>query len=961
MGRFLFLIFCFGFFVAKGQNTIGLPETISFTKEEYHAGTQNWKIGQDTNGIMYFANNEGLLTFDGTFWKKYPIPNHTIVRSLAIVHGRIYIGAQSEIGYFSGGENGILKYTSLTDLIPENEGEFADVWDIVPYGDQVFFRSNKRIFQYSQGKITVYSAINWSFLGYSNGRLIANEFEKGMLLYSSGHWVPFLEKNSMPGDVRITSLISVSRDSSLITTLSDGIFLLHNNMISPFATQSLGGLKNKNIYGSALVKDDRIAILTNFDGCYIISKEGKIIQQISKEEGLLNNNILSAYPDKDGNLWLGLDNGISLVAFDNAITHIYPDYGGQSAGYAALIYKDQLYLGTSTGLFSAPVSPDSDIGFEKGYFKPVPGTKGQVWNLSEINGKLLMGHNLGFYQIENNQAQVVDPTSGFWTFLPLDNLLPSKWIAAGNYNGINLYQYVNGKFANPSIHTHFESARFVALTGSTAWVAHPYKGLYKIDLSSELLPTNKGYADKNGILGANKNYVFKVKGRTILSTGKGLFEYNQEKGDFIVSTFFKDIMGDTPVQYLKEDDKGNVWFISDKRLGVIDFSESSPQVSFFPEINNKVMADGYEFIYPYNSKNIFIAGEKGFYQLNYERYKKRNTPLRVIISDVKAVNGGDSSLFGGFFLNAPQKENIERAKTPVLTHAWNSVQFAFSSPAYSSQNQIEYSFYLKNFDKGWSQWSSKTEKEYTNLPGGSYVFEVRSRIPGGEISPVMNFPMIIQPPWYQTIWSYLFYIAAFSAIIYFIYYRQKRKLRIQNARHEKEQEDLMYVHQLERERDEKEIVRLKNEKLEAEINLKNAELASTTFNLVQNGERLVKIKEEILKLKGDETSGKHAKEYKKVIKMLEDNTLGQSWEEFALHFDQVHNNFLVKIKNRHPDLTPNELKLCAYLRLNLTSKEISKIMNITTKSVELARYRLRKKLEIPTETGLFNFLLKFSE
>lgn len=961
MGRFLILLFCIACSALQGQNTIGLPEVVSFPKEVYNGGTQNWKIGQDLNGIMYFANNEGLLTFDGSFWKIYPVPNKTIVRSLAIVHDRIYVGAQSEIGYFSGGQNGVLKYTSLTNLIAQQEREFADVWDIIPYGDQVFFRSNKRIFQYSQGKIIVYRGINWSFLGYTNGQLIANEFEKGMLVFSSGKWIPFVRKNTLPENVRITSVTSMSADSSLITTLTNGLFILSNEIITPFATKTLQELKDKNIYSSIMVDSSRIAILTNFSGCYIISRKGQIIQRISKQDGLLNNNILSTFKDKSGNLWLGLDNGINLVAFDNAINRVYPDYGGQSAGYAATIYKNRLYMGTSTGLYVSPVTPGGDISLETGNFRPVPGAKGQVWNLTQLNGALLMGHNLGFYQVNGDEAYPIDPTSGFWTFIPLDNILPSKWVVAGNYNGINLYQYTGGRFVNPSIHTHFESARFVVVNDHTAWVAHPYKGLYKIDLTRESSPANKLYEDKGGILSSNKNYIFKVKGRIILSTGKGLFEYHSGADDFLPSKFFRDILRDIAVQYLREDERGNVWFISDKRLGVIDFSGSAPEVLFFPEINSKVMSNDYEFIYPYNSQNIFIAAEKGFFHLNYDRYKKRQQHLQVILSNVTAVNGSDSTILGGYFLNTPQAPALKNAPVPSLSHSWNSLQFSFSSPAYSKQSQIEYAFYLRNFDKGWSQWSSKTEKEYTNLPGGDYTFEVRSRLPGGEVSPVYSFSVTILPPWYRTTWAYLLYAATLSGIIYLVYYRQKRKFRRQHIRYEEEQKHLVYVHQLERERDEKEIIRLRNEKLEAEINLKNAELASTTFNLVQNGERLIKIKDEILKLKGSEPAGPHANEYKKIIKMLGENTIGQSWEEFALHFDRVHNNFLVRIKNHHPNLTPTELKLCAYLRLNLTSKEISKIMNITTKSVELARYRLRKKLEIPSEMGLFSFLSRYSE
>src|SRR6185312_15809681 len=102
------------------QNTIGLPEVVNYSKQEYKAGTQNWDICQDNNGLLYFANNEGLLSFDGTYWRLYPLPNKTIVRSVALGSDhKIYIGAQDEIGYFSPIATGQLIYHSLVNLIPE--------------------------------------------------------------------------------------------------------------------------------------------------------------------------------------------------------------------------------------------------------------------------------------------------------------------------------------------------------------------------------------------------------------------------------------------------------------------------------------------------------------------------------------------------------------------------------------------------------------------------------------------------------------------------------------------------------------------------------------------------------------------------------------------------------------------------------------------------------------------------
>src|SRR5690606_7499160 len=144
-------------FILFGQNPIGWPDIIHYEKNTYSAGTQNWAIQQDKNGILYFANNEGLLTFDGSYWKTYPLPNRTIVRSLAIASdNKIYVGGQGDFGYFSPQINGQLQFNSLIDKIPAPYKSFADIWDITYINNEVFFRSNKRIFKLSNDSIRVY-------------------------------------------------------------------------------------------------------------------------------------------------------------------------------------------------------------------------------------------------------------------------------------------------------------------------------------------------------------------------------------------------------------------------------------------------------------------------------------------------------------------------------------------------------------------------------------------------------------------------------------------------------------------------------------------------------------------------------------------------------------------------------------------------------------------------------------
>jgi DNA-binding CsgD family transcriptional regulator len=972
-----FLLLFMVFAQVKAQNTVAMPEIVNYTKQAYNAGPSNWNIAQDKKGIIYVANDEGLLTFDGSFWKRYTTPSAGTIRSLALSpEGRVYVGSLGEIGYFEPGKNGILQYVSLNNLIPASEKDFTEVWNVVLHDNAVFFRSFKRIFEFRNGKVTVYKDISWSFLGASNGRLIGKAFGKGLLQFQNGQWVPFIQGDTLAEKAQVVALLPVNKDSSLLITKKHGAYILHNNQLLPFKAPDIEAICAKNPYGASAIDNDRIAVVTSLAGCFIINKQGQVIQRLAKQDGLQNNDILYVFVDRDKNLWLGLVSGIDFIAYNNAIKHIYPDYAEQSGGKSAIIYNNYLYIGTSNGLYRAPITTQKDLSYVKSSFEAVPNTRGQVWTLAAINGELVMGHNDGFFIIKNNVPQVVDGSSGFWTFLPLSNISPSPVLLAGTYNGVNFYTYENGVFKNPNIHTHFESVRFIAIDNGIAWVAHPYKGLYKVQLNNGITPTYAIYQDRKTILAENRNHIFKVKSRIVFASPKGLYEYDQQTDDFVPSTLLREIFGNMAIEYLMEDADGRIWFTENKRLGVVDFSKGNPQVIYFPELNNKIMAGGFEFVYAYDANNIFVAGEEGFYHINYEQYRTIKDKIPILLTGARITHKRDSTIFDGHTaLQEDGQQSLQEAAD--INYSWNSIHFEYSSPLYGKQSSIEYASMLEGFDRNWTAWSKKTEKDYSYLSPGTYTFKVKARIHEGAESPVMSYRFTILPPWYRTFWAYLAYALLAGAIIYAANRFQRKKFIAQQLKHEEErkkleyvnklqkekfeeeQKQLMYLHQLEIERNEKEIIRLRNEKLESEIEVKNTQLASTTLNLIQKGEMLVKVKEEFERMKRVNELDKDSDDYKKILKMLGDDKMKKNWEEFAVHFDKVHSDFLVSIKEAFPNLTPSELKLCAYLRLSLSSKEIAQIMNITIKSVELGRHRLRKKLGIDPNVNLFNFLLNF--
>jgi ligand-binding sensor domain-containing protein len=960
----LWIVLCLGEIVCS-QNTIGIPNIINYFKQDYNAGRQNWDIAQDSRGIMYFANNNGLLTFDGSFWRNYPIPNGTIVRSLAIdKNDRIYVGGQQEFGYFYPNGHGELVYTSLRNLLKNADNDYTDVWTIQIVGDHIFFHAYRKIFEYAHGVIKAYNSTYWSFLGYSNNELLAYNYENGLVYYNNGQWLPRIKTGTLPAGTLLKSVIDLGHDSLLLTSISKGLYILKGDVVTPFETRDIKDMAAKNIFGACLLSPETIAFNTNLGGCVIMDRNGKFIQRLTKNEGIQNNNVQKLFLDKDKNLWLALDNGIDLVTYNNAIKNIFPEPNDRNSGYTSIVHNNRLYLGVATGLYKTDLPPKGgDISYAKSSFSLVENSKGQVWNVSEVNGQLLMGHNLGAYVINNDKATLFDNKNGFWLFLPLYDSFPSSVIIAGTYNGLNFYNYSNNHITSIS-EARFESARFIVKNKDLIWAAHPYKGLTKVAFNEKNKPVVTYYNDKKKILSKNHNHLYRVANRMVLTTDNGVFEFDDAIDDFKPSAFFKKLFGNAPVDYLKEDKAGNIWFCSNKRIGVAELKAGNYQLVYIPELDDKVSGNGFENINIIDSNNVLIAAEKGFFHINYAQYKKSKYPLTTLIRNVQESGKKDDLIFGGYPL-----VNASEAK-PSIGYASNTLHFECSAIIYGQQHNTTYSYYLKGFDTRWSEWNRKTEKEYTNLPPGQYVFQVKCRTNVDNESAVASFSFTILPPWYRTWWAFILYGVALFALLYWFYKRQQfkyrkreaQKLLQQKQRYAEEQKQLQILHELEMGKREKEIIELKNEKLQNDIEYKNSQLASAAMNLVRKMEIFAKIKDDLSAFKNNEEFKAGSKELQKVIRLIDSELdVTQEWEQFTEHFDQVHSHFLKKLKEQFPDLTSTELKMAAYLRLNLTSKEIAQLMSISIRGVETGRYRLRKKLGLTSnETSLYDFLISIT-
>lgn len=958
------IIFLFSINCCIAQNTIGLPEITNYSDQEYHGGTQTWSLKQGKNGILYFANNDGLLSFDGNYWKQYTLPNRTIVRSLSIdsLTGYIYIGSQNEIGYFSPGINGELSYTSLKHLIPEKLREFADIWHVEILGNAIFFRANQKIFEYKDQVMRVFKAPSeWRYMKKVGNRMFAQDRKQGIMQFNGKAWLPFCNHPVLK-DGLVTGILNFRGDTLMVTTLKNGIFLLYNAKLTRKITVADPIFTSNRIYCAIAVNKEEFAIGTTSGGCYIINIEGKLVQTITRSEGLQNNNVLCLLLDNSQNLWIGLDNGIDLVAYNSAIKRILPDKNNQLAAYAIRIIKDQLYVGTSDGLYSVPLYlSNSDLSFSKGNFLRIPNTNGQVWSVEEINNHIIMGHHDGTFLIHNNLVTAVLPGLGSWLYVPLNSFFGDNETIAGTYNGLQLLRSQGDNFVDAGkIAGLNESLRFLTIDNEVLWASHPYKGIYKIQLSeNKKTLTYKLYTQKEGLPGNLNNIIFNVKGKVVAATSKGIYEYDASFDRFIPSSLFPQFK-DKSVSYLNEDPDGNIWFESDKKVGVIDYQKFTPSspfsILYFPELADKLVK-GFEYIYTYNRNNIFLGSEKGVYHLNYGNYLQHLPTLNMLISSVRVTGEIDSLIFGGY-ANKETNGIAGEQKIIQLPNSCRSIHFEYSCPLYSQQKNIEYSYQLEGFDNNWSGWTKKIEKDYTNLHYGTYTFKVKARTNLGNESNPVSYTFRIRPAWYQTGLANLSYLLALFLLVYVYIKWQKKKFADQQLKYIREQEHLKYMYQLEMDRNEKEIVKLQNEKLESDVNFKNRELANATMHLVERGKVLSKIREELIRFQKNTPFIGPSGDFKRIINQLSDAEKDDTyWDQFVGHFDQVYGNYLTLLKTKFQNLSPTDLKLSAYLRINLSSKEISQLMNISVRGVEIARYRLRKKLQLSTDENLYDFLI----
>ncbi|MEE9439124.1 MAG: two-component regulator propeller domain-containing protein [Saprospiraceae bacterium] len=884
---------------------------------------------------MYFANDKGLMQYDGTNWTIHPFPNKTILRSIEISNDKIYVGGQNEFGYFKN-IDGVFKYVDLRPKIKKRHREFEDVWQIVCHNNYVYFRSSDQIYSFHGDSCYVIQETNKiEYIGVLGNKVVYQD-TNNKLYQLNGFESKTIDKSDNIYIPSLIEILNLSNKKSLFLSTKGEMVLHTDEKFTKWDNDQTSALKNNNVISAFLASNQNILIGTRTNGLYIYDKKGKLLNRINKDNGLLSNSIRCIFEDKSHNIWIGSDKGINLLLTSSDLSRLYSANKLNEAGYCSVVSNSKLYLGTSDGLF---VDNWPIINGLSNLTKNI-NSNGQVWNLKEFNNQVLLFHHSGLYNITDDNYNKVSPQYGNWLCADTE----SNNYFCGTYDGIELYEQQNNQVEYVGkIDSFTESSRFIVEENrNTHWISHPYKGIYQITKDGQSYNVNR-FGKQNGLPSNLSNYVFKIRDEVIFGTNEGIYIYKDKQ--FVPHSTYNQIFdGNESILRLVEGANNTIWFVTGKAVGFLKINEKglskTIDINYIPELKDQ-MIGGFESINSINDSNVIIGIQNGFLHYNPANKNNYDYTYSVVINSV--LNSNENKIVHtGYLYDTISSNN----KTSVFDYLQNSFVFNYSATSYDYPLKTQYSTYLEGVENGWSDWKTTTLKEYTNLNNGTYIFNVKAKNIHGKESVPAKYIFTINPPWYKSFIAYCIYSLGFIALIYLWYFYFDAQIS------EHKEKSIL---------SEAEISRLEKEKLKLEIEHKNRELLSSSMHMAHKNEVLSEVVTILNKFKGQVNDSTLKSALQKVNKIMRIEQQSDSvWTQFVTHFNEVHPSFFEKLKSKYPVLSQKDLKLCAYLKMNLSTKELASMLNMSIRGVEGARYRLRKKIGISSEHSLTDFLYQFS-
>ena len=943
---FLCVVLVYGF---PDRSFAQLKYQISnYSVEYYQGGNQNWDIAVDSDYTVYFANNAGLLVIKNSATEVFGLPEQTIVRSVAIVRDTVFTGSFEEFGYWIKDKNEDYIYHSLKPKLVEPMSRNDEIWQIVEHKGLVYFHSFGSLYIYDGKKVERFSDGGSSFMFlYPVGEDLYSQRIGGGLVRINGKNVESIAKTERLAHEELKTVLPLSSEQLLIATTENIYeFEPESGRFREWRSPLRKKLVDQQINTSTLTKDG-FAIGTILGGIYIFNRSANLLSEINTESRLQNNTVLSLQSDAFGNVWAGLDKGIDYISFDSPIDDYRNDSPNIGSVYAAVLHGSSLYVGTNQGLFKYETAKSGQFILPKLIEK----SQGQVWFLRVLDGLVYVGLNSGTYVLKQDELHQVSDITGAYNLKDYPKNASQK--IQSTYNDLVLFEKQDGiwkksalidGFRDPVLFMEFDHL-------GSIWAGHTIKGIQVLQPNTPLdsIQESVQIGAEQGIHNPT-NKVFAMDNRIFTSSADSLFVWDSLHEKFEPYTLLNELFTEPgTVSNIVHDGSDRYWIIKKNEVLLVKvrFNEATLLYRFLPKAYDFHFPEGYEQIIPLNDTIHLICLDDGFSILNLETaLNQPNRQANIDISSIEIEN--DSGEKTKILVDANEQYVVDRGLN-TITFRWTSSQ---PTGVFSY-----FQYKLDNHDTQWSSWSATTTVSFKSLAPGTYTFKVRSLSSGGKISESQAVQFSVKQAWYNTYVGYV--LISIIVVLLFVIsriYISKRKWKLHGQILETEREKM----RLEKELAQKELITLRNEKLESEIEHKTSKLAYNTMTLLSKNEALGKLKKEVQTLKSEVGGSVPAKYFNSLISMIDDNLEDETgMAEFESLYDQTHDNFFKRLKTEYPDLTPGDLRLCAYLRMNLASKEIAPLLNISVRGVEERRYRLRKRLNLSSNTNLTEMLMTF--
>jgi ligand-binding sensor domain-containing protein/DNA-binding CsgD family transcriptional regulator len=907
-----------------------------YAPHEYGAGNQNWDISSDGRRL-FLANNFGLMVVDGQAARLHRLPQGSIVRSVAAIGDRVYTGSFQEFGYWVADESGALAYTSLVPLHTGTSLANEEFWTIHAFDGAVYFQSFGRILRYDLERVTEVEIPGaMMFLHAANGRLMAQMIRGGLHELDGGRMNPIAGSGFL-ADTEVKAILPLSNREWLIGTSTRGVYRYDGSTFSRWSPATTAELTRMQINHGIRV-GDRIVFGTILRGLYIYSPDGSLVKQVNTESGLMNNTVLTMMGDERGNVWVGLDKGYAHVAFDSPVTVYRDERGGIGSVYSAAMMDDALYVGTNQGIHVYRRMKDGRFADRRF----LPGSEGQVWFLHVVDDRLYAGLNDGTFVLEGDRLVRVSDVTGGYTFKRITGTDTPRMLQS-TYGSLVLYRRERGVWRKDRELAGFSApGRYMERDPSGAiWVGHSIQGIFR------LLPDDRlDSITRVQPIGEPTNRVFLVDSRILIANDEGLKQWDPLRENLVPYEGLNSLLGeDRLVLNLIPAGSGRYWVVRRDEVDLVEirFGTVRELYRLAPAMYGLTLVQGHETVIALDDGLHLICLDDGFAMLNLNS---------VAGQDVRT----DAPVVHGFRQLSGDGQRIVRSDGGSVSYRYNTLAVEWSSGRSAGMRPF-YQTRLLGVDERWSEWDARTASTYERLPPGTYTFEVRMLTESGRLSEVARKSVRIRSPWYLSPPAWVLYVlllTSFGVMIRLYLSRRRWKKREHEMQVENESVRVL------KEKAENDLMQMANDKLQNEVAHKSSQLANSTMAMIRKNELLGRIRDELDAQRTELGLRYPARYHNRLVRLIDQGLKDEmEWEQFENLYDQAHSDFFKRLKADHPLLTPSDLRLCAYLRMNLSSKEIAPLLNITVRGVEERRYRLRKRLDLRSDQNLTELIMTY--